>query len=210
MTKRTLRQWPIVCVTTLLLGGMAMAGCTKRPAPATGTTGWTAPAPADATGSVRDRTVLTARPSGAASGQPGGASVQPGRRDDLAEPRRADGRPRPHGFSAAADLVDVYFEFDRYDIQPAQARVLESNARWLRANQDLVLIEGHCDERGTSEYNLALGERRAASAMNYLVAHGITPSRITIVSYGKERPQCTESNEDCWQKNRRAHFAPGQ
>jgi peptidoglycan-associated lipoprotein len=69
-----------------------------------------------------------------------------------------------------------------------------------------VLIEGHCDERGTSEYNLALGERRATSAMSYLVSQGVAKSRITIVSYGKERPQCTERTESCRQQNRRAHF----
>ena len=79
-------------------------------------------------------------------------------------PRQAESRPRVKDFSAVADLLDVYFDFDRYDIQPAQARVLDSNARWLQSNGGLVLIEGHCDERGTSEYNLALGERRAAAA----------------------------------------------
>jgi len=69
-----------------------------------------------------------------------------------------------------------------------------------------VLIEGHTDERGTAEYNLALGERRAKSAMNYLVAHGIDASRFSLVSYGKERPVCTERTEACWAKNRRDHF----
>ena len=69
-----------------------------------------------------------------------------------------------------------------------------------------MLIEGHCDERGTNEYNLALGERRAKSTMNYLVSQGIQASRITIISYGEERPVCTEKTEECWAKNRRAHF----
>jgi peptidoglycan-associated lipoprotein len=104
------------------------------------------------------------------------------------------------------DLVDVHFDFDRYDIQPAAAKVLDSNARSLQSNRGLVLIEGHCDERGTSEYNIALGERRAAAAMSYLVSRGVAASRITIVSYGKERPQCTERSEGCWRQNRRAHF----
>ncbi len=70
----------------------------------------------------------------------------------------------------------------------------------------LILIEGHCDERGTNEYNLALGERRAKSTMNYLVSQGVRANRITLISYGEERPQCTEKTEACWTKNRRAHF----
>ena len=69
-----------------------------------------------------------------------------------------------------------------------------------------MLIEGHCDERGTNEYNLALGERRAKATMNYLVAQGVQANRITIISYGKERPVCTEKNEACWTQNRHAHF----
>jgi peptidoglycan-associated lipoprotein len=109
-------------------------------------------------------------------------------------------------FTGAGDLVDIYFDFDKYEIRPGDARTLDSNARWLRANRDLILIEGHCDARGTNEYNVALGERRAKSAMDYLVAQGVAASRITIVSYGEERPQCVESNEACWSKNRRARF----
>ena len=69
-----------------------------------------------------------------------------------------------------------------------------------------MLIEGHCDERGTNEYNLALGERRARATMNYLLAQGLPATRITIISYGKERPVCTEHAESCWARNRRAHF----
>jgi peptidoglycan-associated lipoprotein len=114
--------------------------------------------------------------------------------------------PPPSEFSANAALKDVYFDFDKYDIRPGDAKVLDDNAGWLKANDTLVLIEGHCDERGTNEYNLALGERRAKATMNYLVSQGIQASRITIISYGEERPVCTEKNEACWQKNRHAHF----
>ena len=89
----------------------------------------------------------------------------------------------------------------------AGPRSPRADAAWLKSNPgNLVLIEGHCDERGTNEYNLALGERRAKSTMNYLVAQGVQASRITIISYGKERPVCTEHNEGCWSNNRRAHF----
>ena len=86
-------------------------------------------------------------------------------------------------------------------------KILDANATWLKTNSNmLVLVEGHCDERGTNEYNLALGERRAKAAMNYLVSQGVQASRITIISYGEERPACTEKTEACWAKNRRAHF----
>jgi peptidoglycan-associated lipoprotein len=104
-------------------------------------------------------------------------------------------------------VQDIFFNFDKSNIRPGDAKILGANAAYLKANPDqLVLIEGHCDERGTNEYNLALGERRAKSAMNYFVAQGIEANRITVVSYGKERPVCTQKAEVCWAKNRRDHF----
>ncbi len=110
-------------------------------------------------------------------------------------------------FTAIADLKDVFFDFDKYDIRPTDAKMLDANAAWLKSHENmLVLVEGHCDERGTNEYNLALGERRAKATMNYLVAQGVQANRITIISYGEERPVCTEHTEACWAKNRRAHF----
>jgi peptidoglycan-associated lipoprotein len=116
-------------------------------------------------------------------------------------------RPEVSEFRSVPELRDVFFDFDKYDIRQADAKVLDSNATWLKSNANhLVLIEGHCDERGTNEYNLALGERRAKSAMNYLVSQGVQASRITIISYGEERPACNEKTEECWAKNRRAHF----
>jgi peptidoglycan-associated lipoprotein len=116
-------------------------------------------------------------------------------------------RPAPKEFAVDANVKDVFFDFDKYDIKPESAKVLDANAAWLKANPgQLVLIEGHCDERGTVEYNLALGERRAKAAMNYLVAQGVQASRFTVISYGKERPFCTERTEACWAQNRRDHF----
>ena len=104
-------------------------------------------------------------------------------------------------------LGDIFFDYDRAELKPEARERLAKNAQWLTANpQFLLTLEGHCDERGTNEYNLALGERRAKSAMNYLVSQGVQASRITIISYGEERPQCTEHSEACWAKNRRAHF----
>src|SRR5258707_558255 len=139
-----------------------LVGCPKRPA----TTAASAPPP---TGSP------SITPSPAAPSTTGPTSP-----------------PAPSEFRATDNLKDVFFDFDKYDIRPTDAKMLDTNAAWLKSNDNLVLIEGHCDERGTNEYNLALGERRAKAAMNYLVAQGVQASRITIISYGKERPTGTD------------------
>ena len=116
-------------------------------------------------------------------------------------------RPAIREFVENAALRDIYFEFDKYALRPGDTKVLDAGAGWLKANPShQMLIEGHADERGTDAYNLALGERRAQAAMNYLVAQGIRAGRITIVSYGEERPACKEHNEACWARNRRDHF----
>lgn len=104
-------------------------------------------------------------------------------------------------------LEDIYFEFDKSTLTPQAKETLVKKAEWLRANLDVsVIIEGHCDERGTNEYNLALGDRRAASTKTFLVDLGISPLRLTIISYGEERPLVSGRNEEAWAKNRRAHF----
>ena len=115
--------------------------------------------------------------------------------------------PSPKEFVESAALRDVFFDFDRYDVRTGDKGTLDENAKWLKTNQGaLLLIEGHADERGTNEYNLALGERRAKATRDYLVSVGIDAGRITVISYGEERPGCTEKTEACWAKNRRAHF----
>ena len=115
--------------------------------------------------------------------------------------------PSPKEFVESAALRDVYFDFDRYDVRAGDKGTLDENANWLKSNQSaMLLIEGHADERGTNEYNLALGERRAKATRDYLVSVGIDAGRITVLSYGEERPTCTEKTEGCWAKNRRAHF----
>ena len=102
---------------------------------------------------------------------------------------------------------DINFEFDKATLTPAAQDNLMKKAEWMRSNADAtVTIEGHADERGTNEYNLALGERRAESAKNFLVDLGIAPSRMTTISYGEERPIDPRSNEEAWAKNRRGHF----
>ena len=102
---------------------------------------------------------------------------------------------------------DIYFEYNKSSLLPAAQELLKKKAQWLQANpESIILIEGHCDERGTNEYNLALGERRARSAKTYLTDLGISPSRLTTISYGEERPVDSGQTEEAWAKNRRAHF----
>jgi peptidoglycan-associated lipoprotein len=105
-------------------------------------------------------------------------------------------------------LTDIHFELDKADLRPDDQAVLNKNAETLKKFDFLkITIEGHCDERGSVEYNLALGERRAKAAHEYLVSLGVDASRLKNVSYGKEVPLCQDSNEECWARNRRAHFA---
>ncbi len=106
------------------------------------------------------------------------------------------------------NLSDVYFAYDESELTDSAREMLRANSDWLQLPHvtATIQIEGHCDERGTVEYNQALGERRARAAYDYLASLGIPESRLEMVSYGKERPQCSESNEDCWMRNRRAHF----
>jgi peptidoglycan-associated lipoprotein len=101
----------------------------------------------------------------------------------------------------------IYFDFDKHNLRDDAKRDLQFNVQTMREYPDLrVRIEGHCDERGTVEYNLALGERRARSARDYMIGLGIEPDRIDIISYGKERPVALGHNEEAWAKNRRAEF----
>jgi peptidoglycan-associated lipoprotein len=116
-------------------------------------------------------------------------------------------RPAPAEFMDHPDVRPIYFAFDRDAIRTDDAKILDANAAWLKENDDyLVLIEGHCDERGTEQYNLVLGERRAVAAMSYLIQRGIASNRLSVVSYGEERPACPERTRACWAKNRRAQF----
>ena len=104
-------------------------------------------------------------------------------------------------------LEDVYFDYDRAELSDAARASLQKNATWMRRWMSTrVLVEGHADSRGTSEYNLALGERRAASIREYLVGLGLDGARISVVSKGEEEPLCGEDGESCWSRNRRGHF----
>lgn len=104
---------------------------------------------------------------------------------------------------------DVYFDYDKADLRPQDSTVAEQDAAFLLKHPEIKLvIEGHCDERGSAEYNIALGQRRAQSLEKALVTDGVPASSIRVISYGKEKPFCTESNEQCWQQNRRDHLRP--
>jgi peptidoglycan-associated lipoprotein len=126
-------------------------------------------------------------------------------------PERPIGLPRVRDYERIPELRDIYFDFGTAVIRAGDKKILEANAAWLRAHPDLlVLIEGHSDNRGATgkknEFNMDLGERRAKAAMDYLIAEGVHPNRITILSYGEERPQCAEDSERCWSQNRRSRF----
>src|SRR5215472_16225652 len=170
-------------VVPLLALTLFLVGCPKRPA----TTAAVAPAPS----------------------APAAAPPAPAPAPAPATPAAPAPAPmaKPSEFAKNPNLKTIYFDFDKYDIRPGDAKILDGDAAWLKTNGDnLLLIEGNCDERGTAEYNLALGEKRAKAAMNYLVAQGIQANRITIISYGKERPVCSEKTEACWAQNRRDDF----
>jgi len=108
------------------------------------------------------------------------------------------------------NIKDVYFDYDKSDIRSDQQSAVQADVTFLTEHPDVTFtIGGHCDERGSTEYNLALGDQRASSLKNALVAAGISASRIKTISYGKEKPFCTESNESCWQQNRRDHLVYG-
>jgi len=127
---------------------------------------------------------------GTAGGQPRGS---------LAEAKGRGGTPSP--------LDDIHFDYDSFDLNEQSRSILRDHAQWVEAHAGAALeIEGHCDERGTIEYNLALGAKRAAAAKEYLVALGVDASRISTISYGEELPLCRDLSESCMQRNRRAHF----
>jgi peptidoglycan-associated lipoprotein len=121
------------------------------------------------------------------------------------------GLPQIVDYESTPAVREIHFDFGKATIRPDDIKILDANAAWLRANPTyLVLIEGHSDSRGATsrknERNMDLAERRAQAAMTYLIARGIQPSRMTILSYGEERPQCTEETERCWRQNRRVRF----
>ena len=151
---------------------------------------------------------------------PGGALTQSdaqggtGIREATAGPSSTGGKSledmqagKPPVTPPGSPLKEVYFGYDRYDLDTEARAILKANADWLKANVSArVEVEGHCDERGTSEYNLALGAKRSQTVKDYLATLGVAAARLSTISYGEELPVCKEQNEECWQKNRRARF----
>ncbi len=196
------RRYHLGTVAPVLVLALFLLGCPKRPptismaagtpapgAPLPATALWTPPPPPPPV-AVEAVVIPVAEPAPAPPPAP--VPIAP---------------PPPKEFAAVEALKDIRFAFDKYDVRPGDAEILDANAAWLKANPDyLILIEGHADERGTGEYNLALGERRAKATLNYLLSRGLEAGRFTLVSYGKERPVCSEQNEACWGLNRRADF----
>ncbi len=108
---------------------------------------------------------------------------------------------------AGGPLQDVFFAYDSFELSAETRQTLQENANWLQSNVGVkVEVEGHCDDRGTVEYNLALGAKRASAAQDYLITLDVSPERLSTISYGEELPQCTDLNESCWRQNRRGHF----
>jgi len=152
-----------------------------------------------------DSTTYTITATGA-----GGTATASARVDVNA--RNAEAPPRPAGPPNVQQLFDqnvrdAFFDLDKSDLRPDARQALTKDAEFLRSYPQVrVSLEGHCDERGSTEYNLGLGQRRAEAAKDFLISLGITSDRVETISWGKERPFCGEHNEECWQQNRRAHF----
>ena len=151
----------------------------------------------------------------AAATQPGEKqpSTKPEVKEEMVHERTVKEAPTTtadEGKSATMPLVsleNIYFDFDSYVLSAQARETLTRNADLIKKNAAVnIQITGNCDERGSDEYNLALGEKRAKAAMNYLTTLGVSASRLSVISYGKEKPVCTESTEECWQKNRRDDF----
>jgi peptidoglycan-associated lipoprotein len=123
--------------------------------------------------------------------------------------------PKPSLDQRMAEIQDIYFDYDKSEVREDARATLQKNADAIKSilsdfPSAVITLEGHCDERGSAEYNLGLGDRRATSAKEFLAQVGLPADRVKTISYGKERPGCTESNEACWAKNRRVHFAGAQ
>ena len=141
----------------------------------------------------------------------GDEGVGPGGIPLTENPEGAFGEAADYPDHAAKEIfVDVHFDYNKSDIRGSERPILEGIAGYMKEKPQLTIkVEGHCDDRGSNEYNLALGERRALSIRSYLANLGIAPERIYTISYGEEKPLCTEQKETCWSKNRRWHFLLG-
>jgi peptidoglycan-associated lipoprotein len=187
---KTAKLVALVFVVALLVGSLSGCGCfqqkmrgeTAPPAPSTVTQIPPSPSGPGATGGGKETIVVPSQKSESAAGA---------------------------GAAMAVVLKDIYYDFDKYNIRPQDANILKENYAWFKSNPGTrVRIEGNCDERGTIEYNLVLGQKRADSAKGYLLNLGVDGKLLDTISYGKERPVDPGHNEAAWAKNRRSHFVP--
>ncbi len=189
----------------LLLGCLTLVGCPKHPGMDKAASSTPSPSAAGPTAAASGPTSTEPAPQ-----NPEPTEIAVARRPMLEETvvQPAPGRAvSAQAGSEASPLKDVFFGYDTAAVRDDQQAALNDDVRWLKANSGAkVRIEGHCDERGTAEYNLGLGERRAAAVKNYLISAGIPAARISTVSYGKERPFVAGHDETAWQQNRRAHL----
>jgi peptidoglycan-associated lipoprotein len=149
---------------------------------------------------------ITAAPEASKGGAARSGEQKPGVSSETGT--QAKGGPAERSSTSSSGMQPIYFDFNKSFVRGDARQVMKANAEWLKANPTVkVRIEGNCDERGTKEYNQSLGQRRASSAKKFLTDLGIPARRITLLSYGKEKPVCTESTEECWQKNRRDDFS---
>lgn len=192
-------------VAVVLLAMLLAPACAKRPA----MTQTAAPPPTGA--AVTAAPPAPAAPVAPPAPAPPATPPPPPTPPPVVAPPAPAPRPAPADFKSIPALREVFFDFDKHTIRPDAARALDANVEWLKSNPSaLILIEGHCDERGTNAYNLALGERRAKAAQEYVAARGVDAARIVTITYGEERPVCTARNAACWAQNRRAHFLTKQ
>lgn len=162
------------------------------------------------TGSASERTGSAADRTGKSGDEQVSESIAVAKAepsDSVRQQEQMEQRQQEQAATTAAGLDDVYFAYDSWKLTEDGKRALSKDAEWLKTHGSQALaVEGHCDERGTQAYNLVLGQKRAKTVRNYLVELGIAGNRITVVSYGKDRPFCKESNESCYQQNRRGHL----
>lgn len=201
-----MKRWVIIrSVLSLSVVVLMLAvGCGKKVTSSSGDT---------ASERIKPEPIAAAPSTPAAAGgpaTPGGmeaARATPGGQGQAGVPGGGPGGGGMAGGPGGSELQDIFFDYDRFTVRADGVQAMEQNARWIRAHKGQnVLIEGHCDERGTQAYNLVLGEKRARSAKRYLEDLGTTGSQLQIISYGENRPVCNEQTESCYQRNRRAHF----